>query len=167
MDQDNFSFSKELEQLQRMVLDFAEESPEDEVAKLAFYETVVERTVTSLKWFNANSKIFEERTTKKLLEAEQLQSDLQRKLDRLLEKAARLRIENKELKQKSKLFSTDTLKMARMILGLQGDVDKDAIKKAYRNKAKKVHPDRESGDADLFKALTEAMVLLIAHQEID
>jgi len=38
------------------------------------------------------------------------------------------------------------------VLGLEGDADFDAVKKAWRTKAKLVHPDVKPGDADAAKA---------------
>ena len=41
-------------------------------------------------------------------------------------------------------------------LGLDPDADQDAIKAAYREKVKEVHPDTESGDEERFKEVNKA-----------
>lgn len=164
----DFSFSSEMQRLQKMVYEFAQSNPENtEQNRLAFYEDVVERTGKVLKWINANSLIYEERTTQKLRATVHSNKELERKLERLLERAAELKRENKQLRKKVSATSVDTLKLSRLILGVSEDADKEIIKKAYRNKAKNIHPDREHGDPDLFKAVTEAMVLLIAKIEVE
>lgn len=45
-------------------------------------------------------------------------------------------------------------------LGLDPDADADAVRRAYREKVKTVHPDRENGDEDEFKRVTEAYEVL-------
>ena len=54
------------------------------------------------------------------------------------------------------------------LLGLEGDADFDAVKKAWRTKAKEVHPDVRPGDADAakaFQALQLAWEVLRAAEE--
>ncbi|UPV75058.1 J domain-containing protein [Halorussus limi] len=46
------------------------------------------------------------------------------------------------------------------VLGLDADADADEVKRAYRQKVKSVHPDRESGDEDEFKRVKEAYEVL-------
>jgi hypothetical protein len=41
-------------------------------------------------------------------------------------------------------------------LGLDPDADTDAVKRAYREKVKEVHPDTEGGDEDAFKRIKTA-----------
>ncbi|MEF8851645.1 MAG: J domain-containing protein [Haloarculaceae archaeon] len=41
-------------------------------------------------------------------------------------------------------------------LGLDADADADAVKRAYREKVKEVHPDTEGGDEDAFKRVKTA-----------
>lgn len=41
-------------------------------------------------------------------------------------------------------------------LGLDDGADEQAVKRAYREKVKEVHPDRPSGDEDAFKEVTAA-----------
>ena len=41
-------------------------------------------------------------------------------------------------------------------LGLDPDADADAVKRAYREKVKEVHPDTEGGDEDAFKRIKTA-----------
>lgn len=45
-------------------------------------------------------------------------------------------------------------------LGLDPDADDDAVRQAYRERVKSVHPDREGGDEDEFKRVTEAYEVL-------
>jgi curved DNA-binding protein CbpA len=49
------------------------------------------------------------------------------------------------------------------MLGLSEEADETQIKAAYREKVKRTHPDA-GGDADLFKAVTEAMLILVKKQ---
>jgi hypothetical protein len=46
------------------------------------------------------------------------------------------------------------------VLGLDADADSEAVRRAYRQKVKSVHPDRESGDEDEFKRVNEAYEVL-------
>ncbi|WP_135830171.1 J domain-containing protein [Halorussus halobius] len=45
-------------------------------------------------------------------------------------------------------------------LGLDPDADADAVRRAYRERVKSVHPDREGGDEDEFKRVNEAYEVL-------
>ena len=45
-------------------------------------------------------------------------------------------------------------------LGLDADADPEAVRRAYREKVKSVHPDREGGDEEAFKRVTEAYEVL-------
>ena len=47
------------------------------------------------------------------------------------------------------------------LLKISRDADPDKIKKAYKQQARKHHPDRPKGDADLFKRIHEAYEVLI------
>lgn len=42
------------------------------------------------------------------------------------------------------------------ILGVNADADDDAIREAYREKVKRVHPDRADGNEEAFKRVTRA-----------
>nr|WP_193570195.1 J domain-containing protein [Halorussus sp. JP-T4] len=42
------------------------------------------------------------------------------------------------------------------VLGLDPDADGEAVRRAYRERVKEVHPDRESGDEEEFKRVKEA-----------
>ena len=46
------------------------------------------------------------------------------------------------------------------VLGVSNDADKDAIKTSYRKMALKHHPDRQGGDEELFKQVSEAYSIL-------
>lgn len=162
-----FDFGKELETLQQMVLDYASKTPSDSLSgQIQFYEEVVDKTVKILTWINASSHKFEEKNLQELDGLRVKNTETQRKMDRLLEKAAELSRENKELKKRMKGISRGDLKLARTLLGISEKLDIAVIKKAYRKKAKQVHPDNKHGDADLFKAVTDAMVLLVADQKL-
>jgi curved DNA-binding protein CbpA len=41
-------------------------------------------------------------------------------------------------------------------LGLSVDADEDAVKRAYREKVKEVHPDTDGGDEEAFKKVNRA-----------
>jgi len=45
---------------------------------------------------------------------------------------------------------------ARRVLGVAADADEAEIKRAYRERAKEVHPDQAGGDEEAFKRATEA-----------
>ena len=47
------------------------------------------------------------------------------------------------------------------VLGLSPDATQDEIKKAYRQMAKKYHPDVSKADASLFQRLTQAYETLL------
>ena len=46
------------------------------------------------------------------------------------------------------------------ILGVDKKADKEEIKKAFRNLAHKYHPDKKTGDAEKFKEINEAYIIL-------
>ncbi|MFC4447662.1 J domain-containing protein [Halorussus aquaticus] len=48
------------------------------------------------------------------------------------------------------------------VLGLDADADSEEVRRAYREKVKAVHPDRESGDEEEFKRVKEAYEVLDA-----
>ncbi len=48
------------------------------------------------------------------------------------------------------------LEAAYRTLGVEPDADEETIKRAYRERAKSLHPDAESGDEEAFKRLTRA-----------
>jgi hypothetical protein len=50
---------------------------------------------------------------------------------------------------------------ARRVLGVAADADETEIKRAYRERAKEVHPDRSNGDAESFKRVTDAYEQLV------
>lgn len=161
-----FSFQGELSELQNMILDFAKAyTHTDEEERLRFYEEVVERTAAVLTWINGSSFYFEVQAKEQLKGLQAENETLERKLHRLLERAADLKKENKILRSKVKDISVDTLTICRVMLGVNEQADKHQIKQAYRQKAKRIHPD-SGGDADVFKALTRAMVLLLANLEM-
>ena len=50
---------------------------------------------------------------------------------------------------------------ARLVLGVAADADETEIKRAYRERAKEVHPDQAGGDEEAFKRATEAYERLV------
>ncbi|GAJ04072.1 unnamed protein product, partial [marine sediment metagenome] len=48
------------------------------------------------------------------------------------------------------------------LLGVSPDASVEEIKKAYRQKSNKYHPDKPTGDEDIFKAITAAYEKLLA-----
>ena len=48
------------------------------------------------------------------------------------------------------------------LLGVSSDASVEEIKKAYRQKSNKYHPDKPTGDEDIFKAITAAYEKLLA-----
>jgi curved DNA-binding protein CbpA len=47
------------------------------------------------------------------------------------------------------------------VLGVAPDADEDEIRRAYRERAKEVHPDAAGGDEEAFKRVTEAYERLV------
>ena len=47
------------------------------------------------------------------------------------------------------------------ILGISPDADSAEVKKAYRKKAQKLHPDKEEGDKEAFQKVVAAYEVLI------
>lgn len=56
-----------------------------------------------------------------------------------------------------------TLAAARALLGVAADADERELRKAYREAAKRAHPDRPTGDAALFRDVLAAYRLLQDH----
>jgi len=56
-----------------------------------------------------------------------------------------------------------TLAAARALLGVAADADERELRKAYREAAKRAHPDRPTGDAALFRDVLAAYRLLQEH----
>lgn len=57
--------------------------------------------------------------------------------------------------------SGQTNEEARQVLGVDAGADEAEIKRAYRERAKEVHPDRSDGDAESFKRVTDAYEQLV------
>ena len=53
-----------------------------------------------------------------------------------------------------------TTRRARELLGVAASASPGELRRAFRNKAKSVHPDRDGGDADSFRRLVEAYDVL-------
>jgi DnaJ-domain-containing protein 1 len=54
-----------------------------------------------------------------------------------------------------------TTEEARRVLGVGPDAEEAEIKRAYRERAKEVHPDQAGGDEEAFKRVTEAYERLV------
>jgi len=159
-----FSLAGEISKLQEMVRFEARRPPEELTDKkqvISFYQDVVERTGAILKWINAQALTGEEATRRQMEEVQKENNLLRKKLEILLAKAADLKRENKKLKAevRSRRGNSETL-MARQMLGVKDETTIKELKKAFRQKAKRVHPDRQDGDGDLFKTLQMAFKLL-------
>lgn len=161
---DPFSLSDEITKLQDIIRHEVSRSPEDLADSrntIAFYEDVIERTRKILKWINASALINQDSKERELKETKGELNRIKKKMDILLKKAADLKRENKILKKKrADLPSTEAAAMARNLLGVTEKADTQELKRAFRRKAKLVHPDRKFGDADLFKTLKTAYLLL-------
>lgn len=153
---------RELKEMIFQYVDYADSITDQR--RLEFYENVVEKTALLLKYVNDSGNSPDAELTERLKKAEEGNRQLREKLDRLLQKAAELKRENKKLRQQNTRPATEVLDLARMLLGVKPETGVQGIKKAYRYKAKITHPDSRDGDADLFKAVTEAMIILLAEQ---
>ncbi|SNR37448.1 J domain-containing protein [Halorubrum vacuolatum] len=63
-------------------------------------------------------------------------------------------------RERAPRVNTMTEREAYAALGLEPSADGDAVRSAYRQRVKRVHPDREDGDEEAFKRVTEAYELL-------
>ena len=161
----SFSLVNEITRLQTLIRAQTEQegATTDYSTMLSFYEEVVERTSNVLKQINASALISEERQQEELRSAREEVTEMEAKLKRLLHRAAELKKENKMLRAmvKKNLSRNGSNELARAILGVEEGATDAEIKKAFRAKAKRIHPDREHGDADLFKVVTSAMNMLL------
>lgn len=162
--QNHFSLTDEITKLQDIIRHEVSRPPEDLADSrntIAFYENVVERTRKILKWINASALINQDSRERELKETRDELNRVKKKMEILLKKAADIKRENKMLRKKSaKLPSTEAIAMARKILGVTDETDIHGLKKAFRRKAKLIHPDRKYGDPDLFKSLKTAYQIL-------
>lgn len=139
----------------------------DKEEQLQTYQKMFVQMADVLHWINQRAQKNGHENLQKELKSTRLHvEELESKLDRLLQKAALLSKENKLLKSQLK-DGTETTVWAYNLLGLEKAADLEQIKAAYRQKVKRVHPDRSHGDPDLFKSLTKAYLLLKKNREGD
>ncbi len=155
-----------IRELKEMIFQYVEyaDSITDE-RRLEFYENIVEKTALLLKYINDSNASPDDELRRQLRQTQELNHNLQEKLDRLLQKAAELKKENKKLRQDNQQPTAEARQLACKMLGIKEGADIAAIKSAYRQKAKLTHPDNEQGDSDLFKAITDAMIILLANRQ--
>lgn len=155
---EGFSLPEELSRLQTLINKNAYRDAGE--VDTDFYEQVFDQLRTILKWINANA-IKAERI--QVQEEQVIQHELEKqtiKLEKLLQRAAELKRENKLLRKKlSKLSDTDH-KLAKMVLGIKEVSTLKDLKEAFRKKAKQVHPDNKNGDHDLFLSISAAYEIL-------
>jgi hypothetical protein len=160
----SFSVADELGKLQEMITFEASRPSEDHAntdQMLGFYEQVIERTGRILRSLNTNAVVNEHRHEAELKSVKDELHAMQRKMNALLRKAGDLKKENAQLKQlvRKRKGSTSRAELARVLLGVDADDDLSTVRKAFRAKVKKLHPDQK-GDADVFKALAAAFETL-------
>jgi hypothetical protein len=151
------SLLSELFEMSRTIGDMA---PEKQVEA---YETVITRTAHILSWINKNTRLKTHSDRALIEELKAERDDAELRWQKLFQKASALKKENQVLKDRLAKSQQDLKVLARLMLGLTDDANETQIKAAYREKVKRTHPDA-GGDADLFKAVTEAMLILVKKQ---
>lgn len=155
-----FVLAQELQRIQDKIKAFRISSDADNLEKrLLLYEEVVERTALSLKWINDQAMQSDRHQLEEKVHQMELElQEMTEQMERVLQKLNETKKENQHLKlQLRKLSSSDPKHIARTLLGLEEPFTPDELKKSYRVKAKKVHPDTPQGDDALFKMLTWAL----------
>jgi hypothetical protein len=165
----SFSVADELSKLQEMISHEAARPSEDHAnveQMIGFYEQVIERTGRILRSLNTNALVNEHRQEQQLNETRLELNSTKQKLSRLLRKAGDLKKENAQLRQllRKRKSSRSRLELACTLLGVEADADLADIRKAFRAKVKKLHPDQK-GDADVFKALAAAFETIKNHKD--
>jgi peptidoglycan hydrolase CwlO-like protein len=154
-------FHSEIEHLLSEILEMSGSIDEmDAEVKVQAYETVVERTARILAWINKNTRLKTHSDASVIEALLDEKAELEERWRKLLDKAADLKRENRELREKASKSNTGVRELAALLLGVSADAPESAVKAAYREKVKKAHPDA-GGDPDFFKAVTEAMLVLI------
>lgn len=154
---------RELKEMIFQYIDYANSITDER--RLEFYENVVEKTALLLKYVNDSGSSADIDLREQLRQSQESNRLLKQKLERLLQKAGDLKRENKKLREAFHQPTTEVHELARIMLGVKEDADISEIKRAYRIKAKLTHPDSSQGDADLFKGITEAMIILLANKD--
>lgn len=162
-----FILSIELTKLQTKV--GAMPLPNESVSRkelMQFYDDIFNQIRQILKWLNANAikAEYEQTQEKQNLLNQKIQSD---KLDKLLNKAAELKRENKELKQFIRKHINGNVDLAQTLLGVNQNCSSDDLKNKYRLMAKVTHPDTDAGNEHIFKAVKSAYEILMVYKESD
>jgi len=97
---------------------------------------------------------------------EQLEKDLaaERRARQLLElklKAAQAAAAPRTRPEPSQVVGNDPRQAALQLLGLVGNPSGEDVRRAYRRRARELHPDAPDGSDELFHQLTAAMELLL------
>lgn len=133
--------------------------------RMEAYETIVARTASILKTINTQTRLKQSQRQLELQLLRREKADLEVRWQRLLKKAADLKRENNQLRKSTLRGTSSSVELSALILGIEKDAEPSEIKQAYRSKAKRLHPDRLQGDEDVFKALTEAMLILMKQRQ--
>lgn len=147
----SFELSDELGKLQKMI----ERTPipdGDSISKetlILFYDSVFLQLSRILKWINSQALLKEKQLHTETGSVE----DLQKKLALVLTKVAHLKQENKELRERVQSLQQTPNDFAFHLLGITKQASKEEMKRAFRDKAKLVHPDSGFSDESFFKAL--------------
>ena len=136
-------------------------------ARLDAYETIISKTASVLQWINSQTKLRQTIDKEHVLSLERQKLELESKWEKLLSKAAALKKENDQLRKKHSGGNSSSVELAALMLGVAPKSSISEIKTAYRKQAKKVHPDTSNGDEQMFKALTEAMLVLVKQAPIN
>ena len=157
VDSSEFDLSTELARLQATIQQVQKPGTNwSEGAGLAFYESVFKQLSLIVKWINSQAnqpKVDKDAATE--IET------LERQYFTMLKKAADLKKENTSLKNQISTLKTNDAGLARILLGVSENAKKDDLKTAFKTKVKLLHPDLNSGDADVFKAVKKAFDVLM------
>lgn len=147
----SFELSDELAKLQKMI-ELTPIPDGDSVSKenlILFYDTVFLQLTRILKWINTQALLKENQIHTEIASVEELQE----KLALVLSKLAHLKQENKELRDRIQSLQQTPNDFAFHLLGITKQATREEIKRAFRDKAKLVHPDSGFADESFFKAL--------------
>jgi hypothetical protein len=158
----SFELSDELGKLQKMIerTPFPNGESISKETLILFYDSVFLQLTRILKWINSQALIKEKQAHTEKGSVD----ELQKKLALVLSKVAHLKQENKELRDRVYALQHSPNDFAFQLLGVTKQATKDEIKRAFRDKAKLVHPDSGFSDESFFKALKLAYTYASADQ---